>query len=562
MSRSILLRLRETAFARVIDTVAVASVLAIVVGSIIVQWFTRLNHDVAYFLALSRMVSQGRNLYDDLIDPNTPTITLIGRVSVALAEATGLSVDRIHVVVLSAFLFAAVVLGCVLVRRFAADHPSRFLVFAAAASLAAFVIPASDFGQREHLFAASLCPYLIAIVMHWRGIARRRIEVAAVGALATVGFFLKPYFVVYAAAIWSAEIIAGRGSLRRVSPESWITVVGTASAYSTFLLVEPNYLRFIVPSTAATFLEYREPFLSALGANRAALALVALPLVVGALLVWDDGLRHIRTLVLRLGWPLFVAGVLVIGLQGTGFRYHVLPLRMWGFLLCTVISVQVAAFTFGRKRPQPPPLVRAMAVAGLACTLTASVLFLAGAVRSQYAFTRGQPRSAITNHPFVKVLSLNGPRNYVYLFCTSVIPGGLAFIYADTRWSGHMIPMYLLPILYDYKVQPSLYPRVDPAVIEQVEADERRLIARDFVERTPDLVLFDAGPYKRYFRTRDFDYLAFLKQDRAFRDLWDTYGYSDIGDVQDFTGRPFRVFLRNGSSIDRAELTRLVHPRP
>jgi hypothetical protein len=35
----------------------------------------------------------------------------------------------------------------------------------------------------------------------------------------------------------------------------------------------------------------------------------------------------------------------------------------------------------------------------------------------------------------------------------------------------------------------------------------------DFVESTPDRVLFDVGEGKRNFKTRGFDYLAFLNKD-------------------------------------------------
>ena len=180
--------------------------------------------------------------------------------------------------------------------------------------------------------------------MHWRGVARRPIEVAAIGALATAGFFVKPHFVAFAAVIWSGEFLAARGSLRRLSAETWITALGTLGTYGTFLVLEPSYLTFVVPSQAATYLEYRGTFLSALSAHRTTLALVAFSLVVSSVAVWDEGLRHLRTVVLRLGWPIFVAGVIVVGAQGFGFTYHVLPLRMWGFLLSAMISVQVAAF--------------------------------------------------------------------------------------------------------------------------------------------------------------------------------------------------------------------------
>ena len=197
----------------------------------------------------------------------------------------------------------------------------------------------------------------------------------------------------------------------------------------------------------------------------------------------------------------------------------------------------------------------------LACALATSLQFLASAVKQQYTFTTENLRSGTANHPFVKVLNLNGPGNYVYIFCGSVIPGGVAFAYADTRWSGHTIALSMLPILYDYRVDPRLYPRADRGMLSRIETAERRLIARDFVERTPDLVLFDVGAKKRFFRTPGFDYLAFLKEDDTFRDLWAKYRYSEVGDVQDFRGRPFRVFVRKASSIDRSELGRLLHAK-
>ena len=548
----------DHAGARLLDGIAVAAVMTIVIGSVIVRWFTTLNHDTAYFLAQAKMLSQGRHLYSDLIDKDTPVSTLIGRGSVALAAMTGLPLDRAHVVVLSAFLSLSVGVGCVLVRRFAAPHRSRFLAFAVASSLAAFILPATDFGQREHLFAAAVCPYFIAVAMHWRGVARRRIEVAAVGALAIVGFFVKPHFVAFAAAIWIAEFLGARGSLRRVSAETRLTALGTVGAYGTFLLLEPSYLTLIVPSQAATYLEYRGTFLSALSAHLTILVLVGLSLVLSSVFVWDESRRHLRTLVLRLGWPIYLAGLVVVGVQGFGFTYHVLPLFMWGFLLCAMISVHIVAFVFERQRARSSLWVRAMAVASLACALATSLQFLESAVRRQYAFTTGSPRSDTINHPFVKALSLNGPSHYVYIFCGSVIPGGLAFVYANTRWSGHTIAMSLLPILYDYRVDPTLYPRTDPGVLARIETAERHLIARDFVERTPDLVLFDFGETKRFFKTGGFDYLAFLNEDKTFRDLWQKYRYSEVGDLQDFRGRPFRVFVRNESSIDRFELSRVM----
>src|SRR5262252_8826003 len=75
----------DHAGARRLDGVAVAAVMTIVIGSVIVRWVTTLKHDTAYFLAQAKMLSQGRHLYSDLIDKDSPVSTLIGRGSVALA---------------------------------------------------------------------------------------------------------------------------------------------------------------------------------------------------------------------------------------------------------------------------------------------------------------------------------------------------------------------------------------------------------------------------------------------------------------------------------------------
>jgi hypothetical protein len=511
------------------------AVLAMIAGSFVQHLRTALGHDVAHFLALAKILAGGRTLYDDVLDQNTPAMVGLDLLAVALARATGLAEDHAHTALVTAVTLAGFALACSVVRGLAREDRVLRAGFALCAAATLFVFPGYDYGTREQLFTACFLPYVIAVIAQAQSVERTRLQSAAVALLAGYGVFLKPHFAVFPAvtALW--ELARSGFSLRALSRETWLLAALLALAYSAFLLLVPEYLDSVVPLMFATFWQYRIGVLPALALSLGTFAFSAGVLVAATL--FDRWLPETRLrALLPLGWLYLLAGVALVGAQGFGFSYHAKPLLWMSYLLAGLLCVRAGAIVFTGPT-LAPARSRALLVA-----LSLSLAF--GAPRAVDDGLDLAPRVRFANHPFVAVLDQNGPNEYAYVLSSSVRPGGWAYVYADTRWSGHMIPMFLLPIVADHARAPSLHPQVAPEAIAEVERYERARILADFRERPPKLVLVDVGARKRYFRTDDFDWLEFLGRDEAFARVWRELDYEAAGIVTDFERRPFAVYRR------------------
>lgn len=543
-----------------VERALIVFALVLVCASFVVRWLSAIDHDVAHFLALAQMVSDGRDLYDDLLDQNTPGAVLLGRFSIAVSQLLSAAPDHCHLLVITAVVLAACLLSLSVVRRLGGRAvTTAFLVSSAAAF---FFLASRDFGRREHLFAACFLPYVLAVAgrLHGRGVPLR--TTLSVGVAAALGLFMKPYFVLFALAVVGYEWVAVRFEIRRLSAETWCTAALALSAYGLFLVLEPNYLRTIVPYTVATFLQYRGSSLAAVMANASTVLGAALALLAIQFLGCRRRQKSLASTLCRLGWPLLAAGVVIVGVQGFGFYYHALPLRLWSFLGASTFSIVVLLQLLGGEVNNSGVSdgaalgAQAPRVALVLALLAATVVTLSA--RSQVWALSSSPRGKMIAHPLVQVLRLNPRPGYTYIFSSSVLPGGLAFVYADTLWSGHMIPMYMLPIIADFRADPSTYPTADATELSAIEASVRSWIVDDFRQRPPELVLIDSGRQKRYFKRADFDYLEFLEEDARFAALWESCGYRRAGMVPDFLDRPFAVYVRAGAAVDREALRRLV----
>jgi hypothetical protein len=516
---------------------------AIIAAALWWRWGSALDHDVAYFVALAKILAGGRTLYADVLDQNTPAAVSLTLISVAASSATGIPADRSHLLTLLVLLSGALLVSIALFRRLVRDDPALVVGFAIAGATALFVAPASDFGRRGHLFAAFFLPFVLAVLSDLRGVPRPAFLSAAVVSFATFGLFLKPHFALFAVALGLYELQQKRFRLGETSRET-IGVAGASIAtYVVFLIVAPAFLETVVPYVLASYRHYQLGFVPALIMTRASNVFVLGVLVMGSLLVrLRPGGARVRGL-LPLAWMLWVAGVVSTGVQGFGFSYHALSLRLWALLAGTLLCFWAAKQLAVQLRTQGvTPLVGFASTLALTCAL---VLHLALYLTSQGKYERRSiPRQDLVEHPFVELFNANGRDEYVYLFCSSVLPGGWAHTYANTRWAGHLIPAFFFPILDDYRRQPALYPDADGSKLDEIEADLRQRVLRDFREREPHLVLFDISADKRFFELPGFDYLEFLMEDPEFAEHWHRYGYRELETVSDFQGRPFAVFER------------------
>ena len=118
-----------------------------------------LKDDIAWLLYVARRWMAGRELYVDVVEINPPLIVWISAIPIWLARVLGIDAQFTAIP-----FFVAAVLACAwwtasLLRGSGKLFEDRLPVFAAIGTVL-LVVPAGDLGQREHLLAAAILPYL------------------------------------------------------------------------------------------------------------------------------------------------------------------------------------------------------------------------------------------------------------------------------------------------------------------------------------------------------------------------------------------------------------------
>jgi hypothetical protein len=281
-----------------------------------------LKDDVAWLLYVARKWLGGQRLYEDLVEVNPPLIVWIYAVPAWLATNLGAAPKLMANLLFAGFLLGTSWWTATLLKGRAAVFERRLPVFSAIATVL-LLLPAVEFGQREHLLAAAVLPYLALFVRELEGEREPFLAAAGAGVLAGLGCALKPS---YALALVAMEVIAAwRGRrLLRVAPISAIAAIG---AYGfAVLLFCPAFLDKAVPLALALYGATDTPMLQIMLESHRLLLAQA----VTVLLCWTCGrtlgprqgfLRH-----LMLALTVFaVTATILFVMQGKNWFYHRLP---------------------------------------------------------------------------------------------------------------------------------------------------------------------------------------------------------------------------------------------
>ena len=205
--------------------------------------------DVAWLLYVARKWLGGQRLYIDLVEVNPPLIIWLYAIPAKLAMLLGLAPKTV-----ANPFFAAIILGsswwtaCLLHGR-AALFARRAPVFGVLGTLL-LVLPGVEFGQREHLLAAAVLPYLVLLVRGLDGEREPRHHAIAAGVVAGLACALKPN---YAIAFLLMEVMAALRGHRMVR---WASVsAGVAMlVYGVAILVfTPAFITKAVPLALALY---------------------------------------------------------------------------------------------------------------------------------------------------------------------------------------------------------------------------------------------------------------------------------------------------------------------
>ena len=474
-------------------TLTLIAIAAIWLAGLALYLPAEVNHDSAWYLTATRSwLFHGAELYVDIVELNPPLAFYLTAPPVFAAEALGIADGLAFKLYLLALAAASCALTVAVLR--ATEASTGFVAAYAGAALAVALFGAlPNFGEREHFLVLLALPYLTAAAAAPLGLSLSPGRRAGLAALACLGLFIKPHYLLAPLAISATRCWRERSWRPLFGVENW-TIAGCALAYlGVIATAHPAYLGEIVPLTRTTYWAYGLPPSVLLPYQVGLLALAGVLAVSLSRKNGDYARMSELLLAATLGF------LLALVLQNKGFSYHRIPAQSSGAL-----AAMVALYGVLERRGSEASTVRC---SGLAVACAVLIFALPGTYRSR--FTDELRRELGRELQGKSVLGLSVFIEPYFPFVTE----------AGARWAGRY------PCLWPLRASALLAKSDDPAerrAAEQVTSRLKRDVAADLRANKPDYVLSE-----RRYGPEGIDYVAFLKSEPAFAAEWRRYRLVD-----------------------------------
>jgi hypothetical protein len=460
-------------------------------------------------------------LYVDLVEVNPPLVIWLYAIPAWIAAVFHLAPK-----LASTLFFAGILLGsawwtATLLHGRAPLLARRVPIFSLIATLL-LVLPGVEFGQREHLLAASVLPYIALFVRALEGEREPWIHAGFAGAFAALGCAMKPS---YALALVLVELIGIlRGHRRvRVAPVSFIATTGL---YGIAVLVfEPDFLTKAVPLALALYGGTDTSVWRILAESRnllfgQAVALLLCLVSQSTLGRHSSFLRHLYLALVAFA----VACTVLFVMQGKDWFYHRLPATT-ATVLALVLWLSVVLMAQAERLGTAVPAMPWRRLGGpLGLTVAALVAFgVANVQRVRPWVVAAAEPNLSTEVKLVKLIKREKAKTYM-AFSEWIGLGFPVVNDSGVSWASRFDSMWALKGEIWRARQDGRAPKEWPI---------RRWVARDFVAGCPDIAVVDTREGTNYIG-------VLVASDQEFARAWSHYR-----EIATFDG--LRVFKRDES---------------
>jgi hypothetical protein len=467
------------------------------------------GHDQMWCLYAAGRMLDGTKLYGPhLLESNPPLILWMLLQPAAIARLVHLPVSlvfKVDVLVTA----AAVGLVCLkLLRRL--GMRSSGLAFAFVCVFG--VMPARDFGQRDHLLALLLLPYILAAAAYAEGeIGISRWLRIAIGIVAGLGVSLKPHHLLVPLVIEAALLLLRRDRNRRLLRPEAVSLAVTCAAYlAAIRLLSPEYLTDILPILRDTYWAIGHLTLAGLVWQSIELHVLAAVVLCMYLASGRQRARPLTTLLIVAG----VASAVAYYFQGTGWYYQQLPalsffaLALWlqGADLAKRLDIRIPAWGPGA----------AVGLSALALGLTS--YFSGYTLARPLAFPSGL--SDVPDPSFFRDLPPGTP---VAILTTVVDDSVPPITTHNLLWAQRENNLWTLPAILRNESPAAGDPRrrIPPERLAELDRMQHAWMVEDLDYWRPKLILVarcqDPAVHCQILEDRHDDLLAWFERDPAFR---------------------------------------------
>jgi hypothetical protein len=307
--------------------------------------------DQSWCLYVASRLLAGAHLYGaDIQDTNPPLIYWMSTIPVALGQAIGVTAAT-GLVLCLIFLTAGIIFWSLRLSADADPGAKPFTPWLAVLLVAVTTVwpyvtlhlqdaghdfgvaLRSDFGQREHILALLILPYLFAAARRLEARGLSTFESILVGIAAAIGFSLKPQYLVVAVVVEVLLIYRRRDFRNLIRPEL-VTLVLAGSIYCAAIwIVTPDYIKAVIPMDVKVYVHWHHvTVLEMIGSYKRSVIAAA---VIALILMRGSGFERLAATFLAAGAGAFVAFLI----QGKGWPNHALPSEMFVLLSLGIAAV-------------------------------------------------------------------------------------------------------------------------------------------------------------------------------------------------------------------------------
>lgn len=487
--------------------------LVLIAGNFL-QGLTYLNHDVAWVLYSSGRLLDGGVFGEDIVAANPPLIWWLSTIPEAFSRITGM--DSIHTLRLAIFAISVVVLLDFhkhLATYFPPAPTAIILIF-----FSIFISIASDrnFGQREHIAALFILPYLLRTVRVVENGTGRTHWFAAI--FAGLGVAFKPHFVFIPLLVELYIILRRRSFIHLFRADVLISTATIVIYLCTVFIWARPYISTVVPAISEVYWGFSSsPLLVAIKIKTEILLLY-----LTFILVYVNRFPPLSSLFLLTSIGFLGAALL----QAKGYSYHIYPITLF-----SLISLMCL------------PLAKSRMLAVITISLLCAALYTE--LKSSYGSVVNRTSlgpTGIRIQNVVDVVKDKVPADEQFLaFSTHPFPGFPVTNYSNRDWASVSNSRIFLPAIVRLRMSGETTSTSE--ILKSAEARERRAALLD-LKNLPTVVFIDVAQRRHAVNNIEFDFLEFYLEAPEFRAIWDNYEEFENGLSR------FRTFILKGEKIN------------
>ncbi len=493
-------------------------VLALVIACAL-QLPTPLNHDAAWHLITAFKWLSGAEVGYDVFDINPPMTMWISSFPAKFVNMTGASATIVFKVFVLLVLTCTFMLSDRLAKHYnwQAIQRTWWRVFLA---LGLFIAPSYDFGQREHLAAAMIVPFVLLCGLRAKKKPVSFTYAVVSGLFAGIAFGIKPYFFAVGAGLEFALLFYLRSPRQFIRPE-FLVIVFVVSAYlASILIFTPGYYTQVIPAALSNYGGYDSPWIL-IGKRLHTELIFPFSATVMLLIVCGKNIRKQTEIIMQLA---AAAGFLIaVLMQKKAWPYQVFPVEFYLFL---TLGFLVGSLT------NAPKFSRVAPIAGL---LIGAVLVMKPLI--PYVQESTSPNSTKAKiYRLAKIFEENaGVDRSVFAFITSPRDVHPAVLLSRTEWadsSGVMVylPAYLGPSYNKQNANKALQIRMF------AEKHDRSIIA-NLIRKKPGVIVSQFGDNRLGLEGVSISYPEYFSRYPVFADFWKQYRISE-------TVGSYRIYIK------------------